>query len=435
MATAKASPSDFMPDFDLIVRGAENHPVVAISDGKFAGFDEGSATDEIDATGLLMLPGVIDAHVHFNEPGRAEWEGIETGSNACAAGGTTTFFDMPLNAHPPTCDGESFDLKRRIAEEKSRVDFALWGGLVPGNLDQLEVLRDRGVIGFKAFMANSGIDDFAQADPATLKAGMKRAAQLGLPVAVHAEFDYPALRLGSTVHDYLASRPIAIELEAIRNAIEMAGETGCALHIVHVSSAAGVQLVAEARARGADVTCETCPHYLMLTEDDMERLGAVAKCAPPLRSDDERKALLRKVRAGEVTTIGSDHSPSPMSMKTDANFFKVWGGISGCQHLLALAFDLGLDAARLLASNVADRFGLSSRKGRIAAGLDADFVLLDPKDHTEITADSLEYRHRHSPYVGKTLRGKIMRTILRGETVALKGRIAGNLRGRLLTPR
>ena len=426
-----------MPDFDLLIRGATPHPAIGIADGKIAALDEGTAREEIDAAGLLVLPGVIDAHVHFNEPGRADWEGISTGSRACAAGGTTTFFDMPLNSTPPLIDAESFAKKRAIAERESFVDFAFWGGLVPGNLDQLEALRDCGVIGLKAFMSGSGIDDFPQADTTTLRAGMQRAAELGLLVAVHAEIDHPELRHGTTIRDYLASRPVAMELEAIALAIALAGETGCALHIVHVSSRAGVQLVIDAQQAEVDVTCETCPHYLVLNDDDVERIGALAKCAPPIREELERRQLLQCVEKGWILTIGSDHSPAPASMKADADFFKVWGGISGCQHLLGLLFDLGLEPDRIAlstAENVADRFLLAGKKGRIAPGLDADLVLLDPAGTTGITAESLHYRHRHSPYVGRTLRGKIVRTILRGQTAMLAGRIIGTPRGRLLTP-
>jgi allantoinase len=421
-----------MAEFDLLVRNARNHPCIGIADGRFAAFEEGDARETIDASGLLALPGVIDAHVHFNEPGRAEWEGLATGSRACAAGGTTTFCDMPLNAHPPTTDGASFDLKRAAAEKTSMVDFALWGGLVPGNLDHLETLRDRGVIGLKAFMANSGIDDFPMVDLATLRAGMRRAARLGLLVAVHAELERPELRRGTSILDYLASRPIDMELDAIRAALDFSGETGCALHIVHVSSAAGVALVAEARQRGVDVTSETCPHYLTLTDADMEQFGAVAKCAPPLRPDAERRALLAEVRAGRVTTIGSDHSPAPMTMKTDPDFFKVWGGISGCQHVLALLFALDLSPeliAQLTAGNVADRFGLNGRKGRLDVGVDADLVLIDPAFQETITPDALLYRHPHSPYVGRTFRSRTARTILRGRTIFLDGKIVGSPRG------
>ncbi len=426
-----------MSELDLLIRGAEPHPAIGIVDGKIASLAEATAREVIDATGLLVLPGVIDAHVHFNEPGRTEWEGLATGSRACAAGGTTTFFDMPLNSTPPVIDAAAFDTKRAAGEQKSVVDFAIWGGLVPGNLDDLEALRDRGVIGLKAFMSDSGIDDFPKSDPATLRRGMKRAAELGLLVAVHAEIDHPELRRGTSIRDYLDSRPIAMELEAIQLALEFAGETRCPLHVVHVSSAAGVALIAEARRAGIDVTAETCPHYLTLNEDDVLRIGALAKCAPPLRSESDRLALLEKVRAGDVQTIGSDHSPSPMSMKTDADFFNVWGGISGAQHLLALLLDLALPPAliaRLTAENVADRFRIAGRKGRIAVGCDADLVLVDPRGETVVEAASLQYRHAHSPWVGRTLRGRVVQTFLRGESIFSGGNFATPPYGRLVTP-
>jgi allantoinase len=380
---------------------------------------------------------VIDAHVHFNDPGRSDWEGLASGSRACAAGGTTTFFDMPLNSTPPLITAVAFDAKRAIAERDSVVDFALWGGLVPGNLDQLEPLRDRGIIGLKAFLSHSGIEDFPKADPATLRAGMQRAAELDLLVAVHAEIDHPELRHGTSIDDYLASRPIATELEAIQLALEFSGETGCALHIVHVSSAAGVALIAKARAGGVDVTCETCPHYLVLNEEDVERLGAVAKCAPPIRDERERRRLCECVAEGHVQTIGSDHSPSPMSMKAAPDFFQVWGGISGAQHLLALLLTAGFSEERIqetTSENVADRFLVAKRKGRIEAGLDADLVLVERNVPHEITAAELLYRHRHSPYVGRTIDARIHRTILRGQTAYLDGRLTGMTRGQLLTP-
>lgn len=434
-----------MPEFDLFIRGVAPFENVGIADGKFAAFTAGSARKEIDARGLLLLPGVIDSHVHFNDPGRAEWEGLATGSQAAALGGTTTFFDMPLNAHPPTLDRESFAAKQAAAEAQSVVDFGLWGGLTPINLDKLEELRDCGVIGFKAFMSNSGIDDFPSVPPAVLLEGMKRAAKLGLPVAVHAESDEMTGRLSreqqqagrTSIRAYLDSRPVVAELEAIRMALNFAGETGCPLHIVHVSCGSGVALIAEARARGLDVTCETCPHYLVFTEDDMERIGALAKCAPPMRTASERASLLQHLRAGNITTIGSDHSPAPASMKSDTNFFKVWGGISGVQHLLPLLLDLGIETeliARLTAANVAQRFRIAPRKGTITIGADADFVLADANAEETIDAGSLRYRHQHSPYVGRRVRGVVKHTFLRGQAVVYNQQLTGERIGQLIKP-
>jgi allantoinase len=431
-----------MSDFDLLVRSEQD---IGISGGKIVALGEnlsGSANSEIDAHELKIFPGIVDAHVHFNQPGRTDWEGFETGSRAAAAGGTTTVFEMPLNAHPPTIDGGSFDLKRAAAETDSFVDFALWGGIIPGNTDQLETLRDRGVIGLKAFMCESGIDDFPAVNQRELRDGMQRAAELGLIVAVHAEsqritgqLTHERIVAGKTsIRDYLESRPIEAEVEAIQNALDLAGETGCRLHIVHVSCGRGIEMIARARARGADVSCETCPHYLLLTDEDMERLGAVAKCAPPLRSSAEQKDLRALLK--EITTIGSDHSPSPWSMKEHTNFFEVWGGISSCQHLFPLLLDALIapdEVERLTSRSVAERFGLT-QKGGIEIGKDADFTLVDFDSEEVITAESLHYRHRHTPYLGCKLRVRIARTVLRGQTIFHNGKIAASPIGKFVRP-
>ncbi|MDQ2998393.1 MAG: allantoinase AllB, partial [Chloroflexota bacterium] len=319
---------------------------------------EGASQAEIDAAGLHIFPGLIDAHVHFNEPGRTEWEGFASGTRALAAGGATALFDMPLNAHPPTLDAASFDQKLAAAQASALVDFGLWGGLTPQNLDRLDELAERGVIGFKAFMSSSGIDDFQSADDQTLYDGMACAARHGRIVAVHAENDQITSLLTRravaegriSARDYLDSRPVVAELEAISRAMLFASETGCKLHIVHVSSGRGVSRVAEAHARGVDVTCETCPHYLVLSEDDLATLGAIAKCAPPLRPLSEQSQLWQHLLSGTLPMVASDHSPAPPAMKgienvelnigndaqPDLNFFDAWGGISGCQSTLQL---------------------------------------------------------------------------------------------------
>ncbi len=445
--------------YDTIIRGGtlvtETDVVQAdlgIADQRIAAIEPqlaGTSRAEIDAAGLHVFPGLIDAHVHFNEPGRTDWEGFATGSRALAAGGVTSYCEMPLNAHPPTIDATSFDLKCAAAATASLVDFGLWGGLVPGNVDRLDELADRGVVGFKAFMSNSGIDDFAAADDVTLYQGMQRAAQLDRLVAVHAENDQitsflareavAAGRIG--VRDYLASRPGVAELEAIARALVLAEETGCALHIVHVSTGRGVALVAAARERGVDVSCETCPHYLVLTEDDMEELGAIAKCAPPLRPQAEQDALWFHLASGSLPMIASDHSPAPAKMKTDPNFFNVWGGISGCQSTLPLLLTEGYARDRLpltriatiTAGFVARRFRLPG-KGRIEIGNDADLALVDLNGQRALQSVDLLYRHRHSPYVGRMMRGRIERTLVRGTTVFHAGAIVSPPIGRLLTP-
>lgn len=437
----------------LLVSDAEVRRVdLGIADGVIvaeASALSGSAGEEIDCDGLHIFPGVIDAHVHFNEPGRAEWEGFASGTRALAAGGATAYIEMPLNAHPPTTDGASFHLKLAAAQASSLVDFALWGGIVPGNLEQLDDLAEAGVVGFKAFMSASGIEDFPAVDDLTLYEGMARAAELGRIVAVHAENDTitralaaRALAEGRTgIRDYLASRPIVAELEAIERAILFAEETGCALHVVHVSVGRGVALVAAARQRGVDVSCETCPHYLVFTDEDVEAIGALAKCAPPIRSATERDQLWSYLADGALPMVASDHSPAPASMKGDPNFFGVWGGISGCQTLLQLLLIEGYHGralpltliARVTSEYVARRFRLPG-KGRLAVGADADLALIDLGAMTTLRPEDLYYRHPHSPYVGRQLRGSVARTILRGTTVYRDGKIVSTPNGHLLTP-
>jgi allantoinase len=402
---------------------------IAVEDGRIAAIapELPSTGDEIDARGLHILPGVIDVHVHFNEPGRADWEGAATGSRALAAGGGTVFVDMPLNSAPCTVGPAEFDAKRVALEQSSITDFALWGGIVPGNRDRLAELAERGVIGFKAFMADSGLPEFPRCDDLTLYQGMREAARLGLPVAVHAENNDlvrpPAGAAG--IRDYLDSRPVLAEVEAIQRAALLAREAGAKLHIVHISSARGVAAALEARAQGTDISLETCAHYLYFTAEDMERMGAVLKCAPPLRP--------RKLPLANIEIVTSDHSPAPPSMKSASNFFQVWGGVAGVQHTLAvvLAQAGAQQAAALLGANPARRFALE-RKGRIAVGCDADFVLVDLDTEYTIARESLFQRHGFSPYIGATFRGAIRRTILRGRTIFEDGKITAASCGKMV---
>ena len=300
---------------------------VGVADGLIAALGPElarSAAEEIDATGLHVLPGVVDAHVHMNEPGRTDWEGFETGTRALAAGGATAAIDMPLNAHPPTVTGAAFDEKRRCLERSALVDMALWGGLVPGGVEAMDELAARGVVGFKAFMCSSGIDDFPASTTSRCTRGCAARRRSGCPsrCTPRARRSPPASRSarvppgGPPMRDFLASRPAVAELQAIARAIALAQESGCSLHVVHVSTGRGVALVAEARARGVDVSCETCPHYLVLTEEDAEVLGNVAKCAPPLRPREEREALWRALADGTLPMVASDHSPAPWALKS-----------------------------------------------------------------------------------------------------------------------
>lgn len=406
-----------MPDHDLIIRGTspDGSPLTfAVTDG-FVEIATGTAAEEIDFGAKLILPGWIDSHVHFNEPGRADWEGLHTGSLALAAGGGTTFIDMPLNSSPPVTTRAAFEEKRRIAEEKSYLDFALWGGLTPPSLEHMEEMAAAGAIGFKAFMCHSGLDEYPAADAATLKAGMITAAALNLPVAVHAEIEHPVSVKGNDMAAWLESRPISFELDAIRLALDLAGETGCALHIVHVTCPEGIDLVTHAKAAGVDVSVETCPHYLLLDHVDAIRIGAAAKCAPPLRPAATVAALWERLASGCIDIIGSDHSPAPPSLKEGDDIFAIWGGIAGIQHGLPLLFGKSPAILPLMTTHVAKRFRLAN-KGGLVAGNHADFTVLEAVPQ-QITSASLLTRHPISPYIGKTSEHRVHSTYLRGRKV------------------
>ncbi|MES2659138.1 MAG: allantoinase AllB [Verrucomicrobiota bacterium] len=423
-----------MSDHDLVVHST--HGALAIRDGIITdagSYTSGSADEEIDFGDALILPGWIDAHVHFNEPGRADWEGLATGSRALAAGGGTTFFDMPLNSSPPVITRAAFKEKRRIGEEKSRLDFALWAGLTPDSLDHMEAMADAGAIGFKAFMCPSGLDEFQSANPSTLRKGMEIAARVGLPVAVHAEDPDVILQhqlthppASTDMRAWLDSRPIEAELSAIRIAIALAGETGCDLHIVHVTCPEGIKLITEAKERGVRVTVETCPHYLLFDDEKAIATGPAAKCAPPIRSKVTVATLWQKLLAGEIDTIGSDHSPSPPELKQGNDIFATWGGIAGIQHGLPLVLSQSLKPVRQLAWNVAHRFNLP-QKGSLLPGQDADFMVLKKQPLT-ITRDQLFTRHAISPYIGMTSAYTVAATYLRGQ------KVTAETRGKFLSP-
>jgi allantoinase len=410
-----------MSDYDLLVRSRlpdGSAIALGIADGCFqaVGPDlSGTGSEELDHRHGFIIPGWIDAHVHFNEPGRTDWEGLETGSRAHAAGGGTVFFDMPLNSSPPVLTAAALQEKRALAEHKACTDFALWGGLTPDSLDHLGAMAAAGAIGFKAFMCPSGLDEFRHADAATLKTGMTRAAALGLPVAVHAELDPASRPEACDMAAWLASRPIQLELDAIQLALDLAGETGCALHIVHVSCAEGIDLVSTAKACGVNVTVETCPHYLLLSDAEAIRIGAFAKCAPPLRSPETVAGLRERLLAGAIDTLGSDHSPASPDLKQGSDFFTLWGGIAGIQHALPLLLDAALAPLDTLSAQVAQRFRLP-RKGGFQIGHDADFALLSLSPRIVAPTESLT-RHPISPYFHHPIRHRVDATYLRGRQI------------------
>ena len=421
--------------FDLIVRngtlvtpGCEIKADLAIEAGTIREIGpelSGAASGILDASGLHILPALIDVHLHFNEPGRTEWEGAGTGSRALAAGGGAVFFDMPLNSTPCTVNAGEFDRKCAALAASSVADFGLWGGLIPGNLSNMEELAERGAVGFKAFMCDSGLPEFPRADDLTLYEGMREAARLDLPVAVHAESEELTRK----------SRPVIAELEAIQRAALFARDTGARLHIVHISSGRGVVAALEARAQGTDISIETCPHYLYFTEADVERLGALLKCAPPLRSPAQQDALWEHVRQGTVDIIASDHSPAPPSMKT-ADFKSAWGGIAGVQSTLSVLLDRQLPLARiaeLLSATPARRFRIAG-KGSLAVGHDADLVLVELNASFTLRKEAHASRHGLSPYTGSTFRGIVRQTLRRGEVIFRDGQFPAQSCGSLIRP-
>lgn len=411
------------------------------------------AAETVDARGLHVLPGLVDCHVHLNEPGRTHWEGYETGTSAAAVGGITTVLDMPLNCDPPTLSRGALQMKREAVAAKALVDYGHWGGYVGTNLQDLPELCDDGVVAFKAFMSPSGLEEFPAVDDAALFEGMRELAKLHAILGVHAESAGLTTLLGGEEQSagrrepraWARSRPGFTEEEAVQRALLIARETGCRLHVVHASTPAAVSLVAGAAARGVKATVETCPHYLTLDEDDLAHAGAVAKCAPPLRPRQMVEELWAAVLAGQVNCIASDHSPcSPDEKHQDSgDVWCAWGGISGIQTLLPALLTEGVhkrgltlpQLVRLTSSNPARLFGLYRRKGALQVGSDADFALVDLQREWTLSAEQLQTRWPLSPYIGRQFKGAVMATILRGSVVYRDGQLLAQPGvGRLLTP-
>ncbi len=428
---------------------------VLVRDGRIAGIgphaDRPAGVRELDAGELMLLPGLVDTHVHINDPGRSDWEGFEHATRAAAAGGVTTLVDMPLNSIPATTTVEGLEVKRRAAAGTCHVDVGFWGGVVPGNATQLAPLADAGALGFKCFLCPSGVDEFAHVSEPDLREALPIVASLGVPLLAHAELpDYlqdPATVLDGSPRDarryqtWLDSRPPSSEHAAIDLLIRLAREFGARIHIVHLASADALEALRVARTAGAAVTVETCPHYLSFAAEDIADGATAFKCAPPIRSSNHRERLWNALATGQIDLIATDHSPAPPSLKhlTDGDFIKAWGGIASLQLGLAAVWTgaaaRGIPIERLaqwLASAPAALAGLSRVKGTIAVGLDADLVIWDPDEETTVDPRSLYHRHGVTPYAGARLRGRVHTTILRGELVFDDGKIFGIARGRLL---
>lgn len=411
---------------------------------------EGTNDPSEDLGDLVLLPGMVDSHVHINEPGRTDWEGFATATRAAAAGGITTLVDMPLNSIPATTRVAALALKRSAAAGQLRVDVGFWGGVVPGNEDEIEPLWRAGVLGFKCFLVPSGVDEFEALSTADLERSMPILSRLGAPLLVHAESPGEIERAAhaQTVGDprqyahYLLTRPPEAEAMAIAEIARLALRHGTRVHIVHVSSIAGLAEIRRARAEGARISAETCPHYLSFSAEEIPDGATELKCAPPIREAKHREGLWNALAEGHLELIASDHSPSPPELKNrdEGNFLSAWGGIASLQVALAAAWTGArqrghalTQIARWMSLEPARLAGLDRRKGAIAPSLDADLVVFDPDRRFTVHGSDLEHRHPLTPYEGRELTGVTVRTYVRGQLVYDEGRFPSPPIGELLS--
>jgi allantoinase len=461
-----------MPPAHLVIRGprvvlpdaiaaASIHivadKIVAVSsyDNVPAGCELIEASDQ-----SLVMPGLVDTHVHINEPGRTSWEGFATATRAAAAGGVTTLVDMPLNSIPPTTTVAGFAEKLTAARGQCFVDVGFWGGVVPGNTSELEPLKAAGVVGFKCFLIHSGVEEFPNVSESDLREAMPELAKPGGLLIVHAEVPGPiesavipschasadAVISPDICPDkyatFLASRPRAAEDEAVELMIKLSREFGARVHIVHHSSADSLSLLREARAAGVNITVETCPHYLAFAAEDIPDGATEYKCCPPIRERENCEQLWAALADGTIDFIVSDHSPCPpeMKLRDRGDFLQAWGGISSLQLRLPIVwteskrrgFSLA-DLARWLCSAPAKLVGLDSQKGLIASGFDADLVVWNPDKQFRVEGEALHHRHKLTPYQGRILDGVVEKTFLRGRLIYDQGELLGDPKGQLLT--
>jgi allantoinase len=430
----------------VLVGGALRPAFVGVSDGRISMITDAPPAGSVveDLGDLVLLPGLVDSHVHINEPGRTDWEGFATATRAAAAGGVTTVFDMPLNCIPVTTTAEALRIKLREAEPQLFVDCGFWGGVIPGNDADLPGLAAAGARGAKCFLCHSGIDDFPASDVATLRAAMPRLRDAGIPLLVHAELEAPVPEDPAEPSDYgrfLRSRPPSWEVEAIAQVVRLVRETGCPAHVVHLSAADAIPLIQAAKAEGLPLTVETCPHYLCLVAEEVPAGDTAFKCCPPIREGENRDRLWAALRDGTIDVVVTDHSPCTPHLKVPerGDFIEAWGGIASLQLGLrniwteasARGFTL-VDLAAWMCERPAKLAGLVGRKGEIVVGADADLVAFDPDVVERVDADALFHRHKVTPYRDRVLRGKVLGTWLRGERIWDGQRHLGAPRGRAL---
>lgn len=426
---------------------------IHIADGRIARIsdwaDVPAGAELVDAGEHHVLPGVVDTHVHLNEPGRTEWEGFATATRAAAVGGVTTLVDMPLNSIPPTTSRAAFAAKREAARGQCAVDVGFWGGVVPGNADELAGMVEDGVRGFKCFLVDSGVEEFGWVGERELLPAMQILAGLRVPLLVHAEvagpIDYAAARVAAQdprrYATYLASRPPGAEEQAIAMVTGLCRQTRARTHIVHHSAASALPLLREARAQQLPLTAETCPHYLHFTAEQIPDGATPFKCAPPIRDAANREALWLALAEGVLDMVASDHSPCSPALKAleAGDFVRAWGGVAGLQLALPViwteASERGhelADVVRWMCEAPAALAGLRGKKGALVAGADADFIVFDEAARFTVSPDRIEHRHKVTPYAGETLRGAVLATYVRGTCVAARGRVDQTDRGVLL---
>ncbi len=460
MPNPSSSQSELTGRPDLIVRGrrviapeGERAAAIHVRGGRISAitaFDDSPMGAVVhDAHDFVVMPGIVDTHVHINEPGRTEWEGFSTATRAAAAGGITTLIEMPLNSIPATTTAAGFREKLAAAAGKLWVDVGFWGGVVPGNATELRPLWESGVFGFKCFLVPSGVEEFAHVTEADLRSALPELAELRVPLLVHAELPGPIAQAakkisGSDIRRYstwLASRPREAENEAIELVLKLAHEFDARIHIVHLSSSDAIPTLQRAKSKGQPVTVETCPHYLTFDAEDVGYGRTEFKCAPPIREKDNRETLWAALGDGTIDFIATDHSPCPPAMKLPetGDFLSAWGGIAALELSLPAvwteASSRGYAVPRVaewLCSGPARLAGLDRRKGTIAVGYDADFAIWNPDAEFSVDPAKLHQRHKITPYAGRKFSGQVETTFLRGRKIFDRGELSPGPLGQIL---